>query len=154
MSVSTRVPGHIHAQLRTLIGSAGIAKMRRSSGPVLGSEIWTPKRGPCRNIFLMTDPILGSEFWTPKWGPARWFTWGQCAVKNSFSPASQWCFTARLAVPVSFLLSRQADCCSQVRVSANWGGPSQRDRFFCVDFLPPFWGHLKCQFCCKAAGGV
>ena len=25
---------------------------------------------------------------------------------------------------------------------------------FCVDFLPPFWCHLKCQFCCKAAGGA
>ena len=154
MSVSTRVPGHIQAQLRTLIGSAGNRKNETFVGPRFGVRNLDPKTGALSQYFLMTDPILGSEFWTPKWGPARWFTWGQCAVKNSFSPASQWCFTARLAVPVSFLLSRQADCCSQVRVSANWGGPSQRDRFFVSIFLPPFWGHLKCQFCCKAAGGV
>ena len=77
----------------------------------------------------MTDPILGSEIRTPKWGPAGWFVWGpvRCQKITSASKSVRLhCVLGRACI-----LLFQADCRSQVRASANWGGPSQRDRFLC-----------------------
>ena len=89
-----------------LLGAPGTAKMRRWSAPVLGSEIRTPK-----------------------WGPAGWFFWGPVRCQKIISASKSvrlHCVLARACI-----LLFQADCRSQVRASANWGGPSQRDRFLC-----------------------
>ena len=77
----------------------------------------------------MTDPILGSKFRTPKWGPAGWFFWGAARCQKIISASKSvrlHCMLGRACI-----LLFQADCRSQVRASANWGGPSQRDRFWC-----------------------
>ena len=52
VSVPTRVLGNIHAQLRTLVGSAGNRKNETLVGPRFGVRNLDPRTGPCRNIFL------------------------------------------------------------------------------------------------------
>ena len=68
------------------------------------------------------------------------FLGGQRVVKKSFLPASPCGFTACLAVPVSF--------CFRLIAAARFallrtGEAPLSATGFGVDFLPPFWGHLK-----------
>ena len=102
--------------------------MRRWSAPVLGSEIWTPKRGPV-TIFSYDGPHFGVQNSDPKMGSSWMVFWGPNALSKIISASKSvrlHCVLGRACI-----LLFQADCRSQVRASANWGGPSQRDRFLC-----------------------
>ena len=103
--------------------------MRRWSAPVLGSEIWTSKRGPV-TIFSYDGPHFGVQISDPKMGSSWMVFWGAARCQKKIISASKsvrlHCMLGRACI-----LLLQADCRSQVRASANWGGPSQRDRFWC-----------------------
>ena len=128
MSVPTRVLGNIHAQLRTLVGSAGNRKNETLVGPRFGVRNLDPKAGSFA-IVSYDGPHFGVQNSDPKTGSSWMVFLGASALSKTHFCQQVRGFTACLAVSVSWLL--QGDCRSQVRASANWGGPSQRDRFLC-----------------------
>ena len=138
-----------------LLGAPGTAKMRRWSAPVLGSEIWTPKQGPVTLFSYDDGPHFGVQNSDPKIGSSWMVFLGASACQKFISARKSMRLHCMLGRACILLL--QADCHSQVRASANWGGPSQRDRFLCRFSAPVLGSSDAASFVARqlvAAGGV